>query len=86
VVDNKILGEVKCYDHKNKKIEYKRILNYMKNTEDISENKNETNWYEIELENGHKLNITGNDTIYLPELKCYRKVEELRGDEKVLFD
>jgi len=86
VVGNKILGEVKCYDHKNKKIEYKRILNYMKNTEDISENKNETNWYEIELENGHKLNITGNDTIYLPELKCYRKVEELRGDEKVLFD
>ncbi len=84
VVENKINGNIKSYNHKTGQIEYKPILNHMHNLEDISE-KSPTQWYEIILENGQSLKITGNDTIYLPELKCYRRVDELNGDEKILF-
>jgi len=41
------------------------------------------NWYEIELENGEILQITGDQLVWLPELKCYRKVCELNGTEKI---
>lgn len=84
VVENKINGNVKSYNHKTGQIEYKPIINHMHNVEDISE-KSQTQWYEIVLENGQSLKITGNDTVYLPELKCYRRVDELNGDEKILF-
>ena len=84
VVENKINGHIKSYNHKTGQIEYKPILNHMHNLEDVSE-KSSTQWYEIVLENGQSLKITGNDTVYLPELKCYRRVDELNGDEKILF-
>ena len=45
---------------------------------------NDGDWYEIELEDGRKLTITGNNPVWLPELNCYRKVEELVGDEYLL--
>ena len=85
VVDNKISGNVKSYNHKTKQIEFKPILNHMKNLHDISETR-PTQWYKIILENGSILNITGNDTVYLPKLKCYRRVDELNGDEEILFE
>lgn len=45
---------------------------------------NDGDWYEIELEDDRKLTITGNNPVWLPELNCYRKVEELVGDEYLL--
>ena len=30
-------------------------------------------WYEIELEDGTTLRLTGNHRVYLPEKHCYRK-------------
>lgn len=42
-------------------------------------------WYEIELEDGRKLTITGNNPVWLPELNCYRRVDELDGSEKLLI-
>lgn len=45
---------------------------------------NNNNWYELELEDGSKVVLTGNHKIYLPELSCYRRVDELSGQEKVL--
>ena len=45
---------------------------------------NDGDWYEIELEDGKQLTITGNNPVWLPELNCYRKVEELVGDEYLL--
>jgi intein/homing endonuclease len=85
VVNNQISGSVKSYNHKTKKVEFKPILNHMKNLHDISETR-PTQWYKITLENGSILNITGNDTVYLPKLRCYRRVDELNGDEEVFFD
>ena len=33
---------------------------------------------------GTKLTITGNNPVWCPELNCYRRVDELNGDEKLL--
>lgn len=46
---------------------------------------NDGEWYEIELENGTKLIITGNNPVWCPELGVYRRVDELVGDEKLLI-
>lgn len=41
-------------------------------------------WYEIELEDGRKLEITSENPVWLPELDCYRKVVDLRVGDFVL--
>ena len=50
------------------------------------ENNEKTEWYELETVDGRKLKITGNDMVYLPELKCYRRVDQLTGNEKLLVN
>lgn len=40
------------------------------------------NWYEIELEDGRKLTVTGNHQIWCENLHCYRRVDELDGTEE----
>jgi len=84
VVDNKIHGNIKSFNHQTNKIEYKPILNFMKNIDDINDSSDE--WFEIELDNGNKLQITGNDTVYLPEINIYRRVDQLQGNESIYFD
>lgn len=46
---------------------------------------NNNDWYEIELENGLLIRLTGNHKVYLPELGCYREVKNLQGDEGILL-
>lgn len=48
--------------------------------------KDDGEWYEIELEDGTKIQITGNNPVWLPELNAYRKVEDLTGDEVLLVN
>ena len=81
IVDTKYSGEVLSYNEKNSMIEPKKILSYS-----VAPDESDTEWFEIELENGKKLQITGNDNVYLPELKCYHKVKDLNGDEKLLLN
>ena len=81
IIDTKYSGEVFSYNEKTSIIEPKKILSYS-----VAPNESDTEWFEIELENGKKLQITGNDNVYLPELKCYRKVKDLNGDEKLLLN
>lgn len=83
VVDKKIDKRIKCYNERTHKVEYKRILSWSKNVDDVNEDHYQ--WYEIELENGITIKLTGNHRVYLPELKCYRRVDELDGTEKLLF-
>ena len=71
-------GEVLSYNIDNNNIEFKTIL-----TTSILENNND--WYELELDNGIEIKLTGNHKVYLPELKCYRRVDELNGDEVFLI-
>ena len=40
---------------------------------------------EIELEDGTKLTITGNNPVWLPTLNCYRRVDELKQGDYVLM-
>lgn len=46
--------------------------------------KNDGEWYDIELEDGTKLTITGNNPVWIPEINGYRRVDELTGNESLL--
>lgn len=83
IVENKLDVEVVSYNEISKKFENKKISNYMKNG--VENNELKYNWFEIELENGTKIKLTGNHKVYLPELNCYRRVDELKGDENILY-
>jgi hypothetical protein len=84
VVEKNLSGKIKSYNTKTKKIEYKEILNWMKNLSDV--NSDNAEWYEITLENDKKITLTGNHRIWLPELKCWRRTDELNGNETILFE
>jgi tRNA-binding EMAP/Myf-like protein len=53
--------------------------------EDVSilETETNTNWYNLELEDGNRLLVTGDHLIYIPELHAYRCVKDLSSREKV---
>ncbi len=76
VCEFKYVGKVLCIDNE-ENIKYSRIIDYS-----ISENEND--WYEIELENGHKIICTGNHLLYISDLMYYKKVSEIKRDEKLL--
>ena len=84
IVEFKIEGNVQTYNPETGKIEFNKILNHMKNMDDINESKHQ--WYEIELDDGRKIKLTGNHKVFIPELGCYRRVDELTGDESFLVD
>jgi len=80
IVENRVDCLVLSYNTQSKKQEYKKILNYFKDKES-TEN---VVWYEIELESGEKIKITGNHLVYLPDLSCWRRVDELNGNENLM--
>ena len=78
IVENKIKCKVASYLHN--KIQYRQVLTWFLNREyDES-----VVWYEIELESGEKLKLTGNHEVYLPELGCYRRVDELDNNQSLM--
>ena len=79
IVENEIHCCVKSLNINTGEIEYKPI-------EGHSVMENNHDWYEIKLENGNTIKLTGNHPVWLPELKCYRRVDELSGDEEVEFN
>jgi len=81
VVDNHStdLVHVKSYDIYNDEIIYKKITEF-------SVKENIDNWYELELENGTILKVTGNHKVWMPELKCWREVEHLKENDVFLID
>lgn len=74
ICENKYSGKVLSYNIKENKEEMKEINNHF-----IMNNNND--WYEIELENGEILKLTGNHRVYLPGLNCYRQAKELSIDD-----
>lgn len=84
IVDGKYEGLIKSFNVKHNRIEYKKILNVFKNG--IDDNEKNYIWYEIETESGNKIKITGNHRVWLPELQCWRRVDELSGNESFLLD
>lgn len=43
------------------------------------------NWYEIELENGNTIKLTGNHKVWCECIKQYKRVDELTGQENLLL-
>lgn len=74
IVEKKIKCKIKAFDTKLRKEVFVPIDDYyfFPNSDD---------WYEIELEDGSKIEITGNNPVWLPDYHCYRRVDKLRvGD------
>ena len=85
VVEQRIPGKIKSYNVKTNKIEYKKILDWMKNLSDINHT-DIVDWYDIVLENGKILRLTGNHRVWLPMLRCWRRVDELEITDSLLFE
>lgn len=79
ICDTKYNGKVKSFDLENKEIFFDKIVDY-------SIKKNINDWYEIELEDGTKVKLTATHKVWLPKLKCYRRVDELTEEDEFLLD
>lgn len=79
IVDNKTNCHIKALNTLTNEVVYANIDAFYKK-------ENDGDWYEIELENGNKIKITGNNPVWLPKLNCYRKAEKLTVNDYVLID
>jgi hypothetical protein len=79
IVDKKLPYNIKAYDVETNKIVYVPIDQYYTIP-------NDGEWYEIELENGQKIIITGNNPVWLPLINCYRRADELKIGDTLLID
>ena len=74
IIDNKLPYKIKAFDIDKQKEIYVNI-------DDYYHIPNDGEWYKITLEDGTELIITGNNPVWLPELNCYRRTDELKiGD------
>lgn len=76
VVERRLPCHVKSWD--GVQVVYKRVLNYMVQSPTDT-------WYEMEIENGVTLKLTGEHLVYLPQLDCWRRMDELVVGDDVLF-
>ncbi len=75
ICDNPDKYQVLTFNHETNEIEPNSV-------EAVSVKNSIDNWYEIELEDGRKLTVTGNHRIWCENLHCYRRVDELDGTEE----
>ena len=80
VVRNKIRGNIKSWD--GEKVVYKPIEDFYEGVEDADSGQKQ--WYEIELENGKMLKITGNDRVMTKT--GWKRVDELTDNDTILID
>jgi hypothetical protein len=79
IVNNRINCNIKAFNTETNEVVFVPIDDFYYIPDDGE-------WYEIELEDGKNLIITGNNPVWLPELNVYRRVDELIGDEILLID
>jgi len=77
IVEKKLDCKVQTFNEKTKKKEYNQITNWFTD----NEYNGETQWFQIHLSSGEKLTLTGNHKVYLPELECWRRVDELTEED-----
>jgi len=78
ICDNRLCLNVLSYNELENFIEEKPITNWF-----IHEN-DRRDWYEVELEDGTKLKMTNNHRVFLPELNCWRRVDQLNRNDFLL--
>lgn len=81
IVENNYFGKVLSFNDNTGELEYKNIMRHI-----VLDNDKDTEWFELTLDDGTVLKITGNDKVYLPDLGCYRRVDELNGNENLLIN
>jgi len=91
VVENNITGRVKSFDIEHGCIVYSDISGWMKNDQSLDvgtivKSEPQGEWYDIELADGRMLTVTGNHLIFLPLTQCWKRVDELTGNEVLLLD
>lgn len=79
ICETEYKGLVRTFNLETHKEEFRKILGYS-----VKESKDHQ-WFEIELENGNKIKITGNHEVWIPKLLCWRRVDELDGTEDFLL-
>lgn len=79
IVDKKLQVHVRGYDIENHNIRWVKVDDYYFRP-------NDGDWYDIELEDGRILTITGNNPVWMNELQCYRKVENLKVGDDLLVE
>lgn len=86
VVENKIEGKVKSKNIVTGKIVYNDITGWAKNGIDVTE-KHNSEWFILTLENNIELPpLTGNHLVWLPKLKCWRRVDLLKEGDILLSE
>ena len=78
IVDNRLKVKIKAFDISSQEIVWVNVDQYFYIP-------NEGEWYEIELDDGTKLEITSENPVWLPELDCYRQVDKLILGDNVLL-
>jgi RNA ligase (TIGR02306 family) len=81
IVEDHMEVKVKSFNHTTGEVEYQPIIDWM-----ATESSEATEWFEVILENGTNLKLTGNHRVWLPELGCYREVSELTENDSFLVD
>ena len=77
IVENEIACHVKSFN--GEEITFEQVTGYR-----VLEESDD--WYEIELEDGSTLTLTGNHPVFLTELKCFRRTDELIVGDEVFKD
>lgn len=78
ICETEYSGKVLSFDLETNEPIYDEIVDY-------SVKKNINNWFEIELEDGTTVKLTANHKVWLPNLECYRRVDELTEDDEFLL-
>ena len=78
LIDNKLKCHVMSLNTEDNEIEWDEVINFQNVPNDDKQ------WYEVELDDGTILQITGNHKVWIPKLKKYVAVKELTGDEYLM--
>ena len=85
IVENNKGEFVESFDVKRKKYVYKKIINRMKNLDDVNIKNSNIKWLKIKTKTGKELLLTINHRIWLPEIFAWRESLNLKIGDKVLI-
>lgn len=78
ICESSYKGKVLGFNHQTNHEEYTAVIAH-------SIKSNNDDWYLLELKDGSYIKLTGNHRVYLPNLDCYRCVEDLTIEDEFLL-